>query len=371
MSDERQQILFVDDEPNFLDGLRRLLRPHRDEWTAHYANGADAALALLEETPIDLVVSDVTMPVRTGLDLLADIKAHPRLSNLPVVILTGNAETELKRRALDLGAADLLNKPVVLEDLLARIRNALRLKSYQDALFRQNEWLEKRVSERTRELEASRIDIIWRLAKAGEYRDEETGNHIMRVGTYSRVLADKLGLDATFCKLIYLTSPLHDIGKIGIPDNILLKPGKLTAEEFLQMQTHAAIGSEILIKEPRGVNHAFTWQDGTPLTALPNAANPITEMAASIALSHHEKWNGSGYPRALKGEQIPIEARIVAVADVYDALRSERPYKPPFSEEKTVSIITDSAGTHFDPAIYEAFSSLRTEFNAVYQEMKG
>lgn len=371
MPNAKQQILFVDDEPNFLDGMRRLLRPYRDDWTAHYVNSVDAAMAALEEFSIDLVVSDVTMPVRTGLDLLTEIKAHARFANLPVVILTGNAETELKRRALDLGAADLLNKPVVLEDLLARIRSALKMKSYQDALAEQNEYLEKRVLERTRELEASRVDIIWRLAKAGEYRDEETGNHIMRVGAYCRVLATKLLADRHFVNLLYLTSPLHDIGKIGIPDNILLKPGRLTFEEFAQMQTHAAIGSEILIQQPRSVANSMARQDTSSFIALQNTNNPITEMAASIALNHHEKWDGTGYPRGLKEEQIPIEARIVAIADVYDALRSERPYKPPFSEEKTVSIITGSTGSHFDPTVYAAFLSLRENFNSIFEEMKG
>lgn len=348
-------VLFVDDDATFLDGLRRMLHSHREEWSMTFVSSVDDALEQLGLSTIDTVVSDLQMPRQTGFDLLQRIALSPSLRHVPVIIMTGAAERDLKRRALDHGATDLLNKPVDPDDLIARIRSVLRLKSYQDQIRAQNDLLDRKVQERTKALDASRMDLIWRLGKVAEFRDEQTGNHIIRVGSYCKVLAGALGMSPDFAEMIFLTSPLHDIGKIGIPDSILLQPRKLTSAEWDLMRTHCAIGADMLRQD------AVTWPSvqavaATRFTAQPEGQrNPFLEMAASIALGHHEWWDGTGYPRKLSGEAIPLEARIVAVADVYDALSSARPYKPAFPEEVVLSLMQRKVGSHFDPAVYEAF----------------
>jgi len=359
------RILFVDDEPNFLSGIRRMLWDDSADWELLFAGGADEALELASTKVIDTIVSDVTMPDKDGLELLAELKRSPGTKAIPVIILTGNAEAHLKRKALDLGAADLLNKPVDREDLVARLRSVLRLKRYEDELRAHNELLEYRVRERTRELDSSRRDIIWRLAKAGEFRDEDTGDHVVRVALSSRILAAQIGLEQEVVEAIFLTSPLHDIGKIGIPDVILLKPGSLTAEERGQVQKHCEIGASILLEMPKGAQYFLSNHDAAERRPILDAIEPIREHAATIAMTHHERWDGNGYPKGLRGEDIPIVGRIVAVADLYDALRSSRPYKEAFDIAKATSIMEDSAGTHIDPRIYEAFKRVQDELEEI------
>lgn len=348
-------VLFVDDDATFLDGLRRMLHSHREEWSMTFVSSVDEALEQLGLSTIDTVVSDLQMPRHTGFDLLLRIASSPSLRHVPVIIMTGAAERDLKRRALDQGATDLLNKPVDPDDLIARIRSVLRLKSYQDQIRAQNDLLDRKVRERTRALDASRVDLIWRLGRVAEFRDEQTGNHIVRVGSYCKVLAEALGMPRDFSEMIYLTSPLHDIGKIGIPDGILLQPRKLTPAEWDIMRRHCMIGADIL-RQDAAIWPGLQAVAATGVTAQPDGQrNPFLEMAASIALGHHEWWDGTGYPRKLSGESIPLEARIVAVADVYDALSSARPYKPAFPEEVVLSLMQRKVGSHFDPAVYEAF----------------
>jgi response regulator RpfG family c-di-GMP phosphodiesterase len=363
---DKEKILFVDDEAHFLSDLRRLLRKQRDVWDIHFAQSVDEALDKTHQINPDVIVTDVAMPIKTGFDLLRELKSEVRTADIPVIVLTGSGERELKVRALDTGATDLLNKPVIFEDLIARIRNALRLKAYQDELKNQNAILDRKVKERTRELEESHRDIAWRLAKAGEYRDEETGNHIVRVGCYCQILAKGLGMDDSKVDMLMLTAPLHDIGKIGIPDAILLKPGKLDADEWEVMRCHSIIGANILKDDPKGIIAFLEWKQVAVSETSTFEKNPVINMAATIARSHHEKWDGSGYPSELSGEKIPLEGRITAVADVYDALRSVRPYKPAFSEEKTMQIIQEGAGSHFDPGIVAVFERNLTEFREVY-----
>ncbi len=363
----RKQILFVDDEPNFLAGLRRMLRSYRDRWELHFAEGVDAALARCREIEFDTIVSDVNMPERDGFDLLAALKRDALTRDIPVIILTGNAENDLKRRALDNGATDLLNKPVSMEDLTARLRNATRLKEYEDILRNQNVVLEKKVRERTAALEHSRLDIIWRLAKAGEFRDEDTGAHVMRVAACSRVLSETMGLDRDFTEALFTTSPLHDIGKIGIPDGILLKSGKLTVDERHMMERHCEIGAAILLEKPRGTEY-FDLPHPEVAEALHEELGfgyDLRILAAELALTHHEKWDGSGYPRGLEGKAIPVSGLIVAVADVYDALRSVRAYKPAFSVEETVANMMKGKGTHFSPEVLEAFEQSVDTFEEI------
>ena len=366
----RKKVLFVDDEPNFLAGLRRMLRGQRDQWELYFAGGADEALELVKRERIDTIVSDVNMPRKTGFDLLTALKGNPETRDIPVIILTGNAENDLKRRGLDLGADDLLNKPVNMEDLTARVRSALRIKEYEDRLREQNAVLEQKVRERTAALEHSRQDIIWRLAKAGEFRDQDTGEHVMRVAACSRALAEAMNLDLQFCYALFITSPLHDIGKIGVPDGILFKPGKLTPEERQFMERHCEIGAAILLEVPQeGKSDRFgqAFCTGAGASAL-NGGDELRLLAAEIALSHHERWDGGGYPRGLSGHDIPISGQIVAIADVYDALRSVRAYKPAFTVDQTVATMRATRGTHFSPEVFDAFELVIETFETIRRD---
>ena len=363
----RNQILFVDDEPKFLDGVRRMLHSQEDIWDMRFARSVDEALEELRENNFDMVISDVNMPDKDGFQFLEILAESESTKDIPVVILTGTGEHDLKRKALARGATDLLNKPVVPEDLLARIRSVLQLKSYQDQLKDQNRILEEKVQERTAELEESRLDVILRLGKAAEYRDEETGNHILRVGSYCRVLAEELGMECASVELIFLASPLHDIGKIGVPDSILLKKGRLKPSERKVMQQHCHIGADILLQQPSGMKNFLIWRTKYSDTRSARSENPLLQMATTIALSHHEKWDGSGYPQALQGEQIPLPGRIVALADVYDALRSTRPYKEAFSEDETLAIMRDEAVSHFDPMVFAAFEDAIGVFGSIHK----
>jgi putative two-component system response regulator len=357
----RHNILFVDDEERVLIGIRRLLHNRQDGWQLHFANGVDEALGILNSRDIDAVVSDIKMPGKDGFALLAAILNSECLSHVPVIMLTGCSERDLKRRALEAGATDLLTKPVLVEDLIARLRSALRLKSFQDELRIANREirianhaLEQRVKERTGQLEASRLDMALRLAKVAELHDRETGDHIARVGAYCRATAEALDLGLEFVDLLFVASPLHDIGKIGISDSILNKPGRLTSEERLVIETHCDIGFRILNDRATTSLSMLTPLAGDH-SVRETLGNPLIELAATIALAHHEKWDGSGYPRGLKGEDVPLAGRIVAVADVFDALCSKRPYKPAFTPEKAFQIMAEGVGSHFDPEVHAGF----------------
>lgn len=352
----KRRILFVDDDKNFLEGIRLMLRSHRTEWELEFAQSADEAFEMTLKQNHDAIVVDVTMPGKDGLALLQQLKSAEKTQHTPVVMLTGNSESDLKRRALAYGATDLLNKPVSEEDLVARLNSVLLLKRYQDELQVYNEELEERVSQRTAELNYSKHDILWRLAKAGEIRDEDTGDHVIRVACTSRLLAHNLGLDPTVARSIFLTSPLHDLGKIGIPDSILLKASSLTVDERAIIETHCDIGEAILLDEPKWIN-AFSDMEG--VEQRPESFDDdLRNLAASIVMTHHEWWDGTGYPRGLSGDEIPIEGRIVAVADVYDALRSRRTYKEAFGVEQSVSIMHEECGSHFAPDVVSAFEKV-------------
>lgn len=369
VSDHRAaRLLFVDDDPVLLDLFARMLE--EQPWHAHFCTSVDDALECLARYPIDTVISDIRMPGRDGFDLLGTIRGREDLRQIPVIILTGDSDRALKRRALDLGATDLLNKPIAREDLFARIRSALQLKRYEDQLAEQVRDLDRRVRERTRQLEASHREVVWRLAKAAEFRDDETGNHVFRVGICSRLLAEGLGLDREFLELILLTSPLHDIGKLGIPDSILRKEGHLNPHERQLIERHCVMGAEILSHESKSGIADGLLAEGLlpPLGDAP--LNPLLEMASSIALGHHERWDGLGYPRKLSGREIPLECRIVAVADVFDALTSWRPYKPPLSDEEAVAMLVKGSGRHFDPEIIEVFQKRVESLLAVRSQIR-
>ena len=353
-------ILIVDDEPLKIEVVRRYLE------IGGYQNlistdHAGQALPLMGLNRPDVVLLDIHMPEINGLEILAAIRSDESLCRTPVIILTGSSDPDTKLIALQAGATDLLPKPVHSEELLARLGNVLKVKAYQDRLYRHSEELEEAVRRRTAELEASRLDVIHCLARAAEFRDDDTGQHVIRVGRYARVIAERLGFSKRELDIIEPAAQLHDVGKIGIADSILLKPGKLTPEEFEMMQKHCGFGKKIA--QPVSDSDAVVLRNHTDIGAriMNTGSSPILEMARRIALTHHERWDGTGYPLGLAGDDIPLEGRITAVADVFDALSSKRPYKPAFPLQKCFAIMAEGRGTQFDPEILDAFFDRRDD----------
>ena len=357
ISDTRQsRVMIVDDEPlNIavvqgyleLDGYRNI----------SFVEDAVRVLPRLQSEAPDVLLLDIQMPRISGLELLSAIRADPRFAMLPVIILTANSDSETKLQAFELGATDLLSKPVHQGELLARLRNILRSKACHDRLADRSEQLEEAVRLRTVELEISRQDVIHCLARAAEFRDDDTGQHVLRVGRYVRIIGEELGFPSHVLDVLEPAAQLHDVGKIGIPDSILLKPGKLTPEEFEIIQRHCGFGKQIV--EPMLGSEAAVLRNHAELGAriMGVGRSPVLEIAKRIAMTHHERWDGTGYPLSLAGEDIPIEGRITAVADVFDALSSKRPYKPAFPLDKCFAIIEQGRSTHFDPRVLDAFLS--------------
>ncbi len=359
--------MIVDDEPVVFKVVKEYLKLAGYKNCLTTSESAKAAEIIRRESP-DIVLLDIQMPEVSGLDILEEIRASAPTAMIPVIILTACDDQETKQKALNLGATDFLSKPVDPSDLIPRVRNALLVKGYQDHLRCYAEWLEKEVEKRTGELEASRLEVLLCLARAAEFRDNETGRHIIRVGRYVGIIARELGFDEETAELVANGSLLHDVGKIGIKDEILLKPGKLTREEFEVIKSHVSIGPEIL---------DFTLDGSSPIEKYTTVVerivrvgrSPLLTVAARIASSHHEKWDGSGYPLGLSGEEIPIEGRITAIADVFDALSSVRPYKPAFPLNECLSIIKRKRGRHFDPTVLDAFLARIEEILNVQMEL--
>ncbi|HVW01343.1 MAG TPA: HD domain-containing phosphohydrolase [Planctomycetaceae bacterium] len=354
------RIMIVDDESINIKVVRKYLQGAGYENFVVTTDSLQAMELIARERP-DVVLLDIMMPQLSGMDILKIIRADERFEHLPVLILTAACDMQTKLQALDLGATDFLAKPVDFADLLPRVRNALLVKSHQDHLTQYAERLEGEVQLRTAELAASRQEVIKCLARAAEFRDDDTGHHVVRVGRYTGIIAREMGMDDAWCELIEQAAQLHDVGKIGIPDAILLKPGKLDPEEFERMQKHAIFGKRII--QPLPANEYSELQEHAELGAqiMGAGGSPIIEMAARIAMTHHEKWDGSGYPLKLAGEDIPIEGRITAVADVFDALSSKRPYKPAFPLDKCFSILEEGRNKHFDGRVLDAFFARREE----------
>ncbi len=352
----RATVLVVDDIAENITILDEILRSQYKVRVAR--NGARALELAAAEPPPDLILLDVMMPDMDGYEVCRRLKADPDTAKIPVVFVTAMGEVEDESRGFSLGAVDYITKPVSPPIVRARVKTQL-------ALYDQTRLLEGLVSERTRQLQHSRLDILWRLGKAGEMRDEDTGNHVVRVSLYSRVVAEGLGLDAEQTERIFLTSPLHDVGKIAIPDVVLLKPGRLTEAEWSIMRTHCDAGEAILHDESAGFRAylTVTGQD----SAL-HDSNPLLDTAQTIAATHHEQWSGGGYPKGLSGEEIPIEGRIVAIADVYDALSSVRPYKPAYPEERVIRTMAESVGTHFDPDVHAVFEKSKDTFRQIREQ---
>lgn len=349
MSDSAEQrwtVLVVDDTPDNLSLMSGLLK---DRYRVKVANGGERALAIAATAPHpDLILLDVMMPGMDGYEVCRRLKADPSTGAIPVVFLTARTDQDDERLGLELGAVDYIAKPISPPIVLARVHNHLQLKRAGDLLRDQNAFLEDEVQRRTRDLRAIRDAAIVAMASLAETRDNETGNHIRRTQHYVRVLAEALQDHPKFAEflvpetidLLHRSAPLHDIGKVGIPDSVLLKPGPLTDEEFAIMKTHTTLGYDAITAAERGMSH-------TDLSFL--------RLARDIALTHHERYDGSGYPQGLAGEDIPVAGRLMAVADVYDALISARVYKPAFPHEVAVREIAAGSGSHFDPVIVEAF----------------
>ena len=350
------RIAIVDDEPINIKVARKYLQGVGYHQFVTTTDSTTAVSMIAGESP-DVVLLDIMMPLVSGIDILRAVRADSRLCHIPILILTASTDAQTKLMALESGATDFLAKPVDPNELVPRIRNALIVKAHHDHLARYSEQLEEQVRARTRELEASRLEVIHCLARAGEFRDDATGEHVLRVSRYARIIALELGLSLTDCANIELAAQLHDVGKIGLPDAILLKRGKLTDDEYAVVQRHCEIGSRIVRPNIEDV-----------LSRQGAITGDILEIAARIALTHHERWDGAGYPRGLAGESIPIEGRIVAVADVFDALRSARSYKSAMSPDEAVAKMNQSRGTHFDPRILDAMLRRLPDMIAVVQK---
>lgn len=357
---ENARILIVDDESLNIDVVQAYLELDGFQ-NVHSTANASEAMPLVRSLRPDLLLLDIHMPQISGIEILQAVRADAEVALTPVVILTGSSADETKLEALESGATDLLSKPVHRGELLARIRNVLSVKCFQDALMRHRESLEDTVRRRTAELEASRLELIHCLARAAEFRDDDTGRHILRVGRYSRIIGEALGFSESQLEILEPAAQLHDVGKIGIPDAILLKAGKLTADEFDQMQKHCGYGRQIVDGQPDRDTEIIRSHAEMGARIMDIGRSPILEMAKRIALTHHERWDGSGYPLGLSGEDIPLEGRITAVADVFDALNSKRSYKPAFSLPKCLEILEEGRGTHFDPTVLDAFFARRNQ----------
>ena len=327
----KARILIIDDEPASVDALRRLLERGGFSRIHTTTDPRDAAAMYVESRP-DIILLDLHMPYMDGLQVMDALNEIIEATYLPILMLTGDVTEEAKSKALSRGAKDFLNKPFTSEEVLLRIGTLLETRFLYLEIQSQNQMLEAKVRERTRELEGAQIEIIERLAVAAEYRDDNTGQHTARVGQMASLIAKKIGLPETQIALIRRAAPLHDVGKIGVPDSILLKLGKLTVEEFDVVKTHTVIGQRI----------------------LSGSRFPILRLAEEIAFNHHERWDGSGYA-GISRDAIPLAGRIVAIADVFDALIQQRPYKEAWPVDQAIAEIERQRGRHFDPALVDAF----------------
>jgi putative two-component system response regulator len=329
------RLLIVDDEPMNLTLLQHILQP---AGYAHVRATTDAreVEALADTFAPDIVLLDLMMPHLTGLDVLRQLRRQQPGLHVPVLILTSDHTLEAKREALEAGANDLLTKPFSPAEVRLRVRNLLESRYLNLQLRKQNELLDERVRERTLELEIARLETLERLAHAAEYRDDDTGEHARRVGRVAALIAEGLGLGSATVEILRRAAPLHDVGKIGVPDAILLKPGRLTAAEFAIIQTHTTIGARILA----------------------GSEVPLLRTAEQIALAHHERWDGKGYPRQLARTAIPLVGRIVAVADTFDALVHDRAYKVAWELSAALEELKRERGRQFDPDVVDAFLEL-------------
>jgi putative two-component system response regulator len=353
----RPTVLAVDDTPANLNLLSQLLGKH---YRVQLAVSGAKALELAARRPPDLIVLDVMMPEMDGYEVCSRLKADPRTADVPVIFLTALNGADDETRGFEVGGSDFVAKPFTPATLLARVRTHLELKAWQEALRDRNAWLQRELDARLEEVDRLRETTLFVMVALAEFRDTDTGNHIKRTQEYVRVLAQWLvdqgrapaGLAASEIDAMSKAAPLHDIGKVAIPDDVLLKPGPLNAEEWVVMRTHTTQGADLLQRA---------------VSRMGERAGPLLHYAIQIARYHHEKWDGSGYPEGLRGQSIPVAARVMAVADVYDALMSRRPYKAPMSQEKAMAWIQQQSGSHFDPDVVQALCAVQPELIAIAQ----
>jgi putative two-component system response regulator len=342
---ENISVLICDDTNENIETLVSVLE---DRYQLFIANTAEAALAILQQSKQDVILLDILMPGMSGYELCEIIKSMDKYQDTPVIFISGMVTPEDKQKGFTCGAVDYITKPFDVNEVKARVKAQVQIVKQSMQSKEKNKFLEKTVKSKESELlvaynklELAYIETIEKLSTAAEYKDDVTGLHVKRVGRISAILAKGLGLKTYFVNSIELAAPLHDIGKIGIPEAILLKPGKLDEYEWEKMKAHTTIGKNI----------------------LEGSSSDIINLAETIAYTHHEKWDGSGYPLGLAGEEIPMESRIVAMADVYDAITSKRSYKEAFGKEKAMSIIKESIGSHFDPRVGNIFLELIDEID--------
>ena len=341
-------VVIVDDQTAGRQILTHLIRSiDHDIEVVAFCDAASAIDFIRTATP-DLIVTDYVMPRMDGVSFIRRVRKIPRCGDVPIIVVTVVEDKRIRYQALDAGATDFLNRPIDQHECRTRCRNLLTLRRQQQIISSRARWLEEQVTVATNKIFAREQETLLRLAKAGEYRDQNTGNHVLRIAKYCRLMAAGLGLSGPECDAIELASPMHDIGKIGIPDQILLKPAKLTETEFSLMRRHTRLGYEILCDSP----------------------SHYLQLGATIALYHHEKFDGSGYPQGLHGDEIPQAARIVAVADVFDALTSVRPYKPAWSSREAITHIRNLSGSHFDPECVEVFLDCVPEIEGVRHRLR-
>ncbi|MBF0340993.1 MAG: response regulator [Magnetococcales bacterium] len=343
---QKKRILIVDDTLENIDLMKEILLPFYRLQVA--TSGRLAIRIALSPTPPDLILLDIMMPEMDGYETCRILKADPRSREIPVLFVTARSQIEDEIQGFELGAADYLVKPVSPPIVLARVRTHLAMHDQQKLLADQVARRTAQLELRNRELEETRVEVIRQLGRAADYRDNETGMHVMRVSGYVRLLALRFGLCEAEAEILQLASPMHDVGKIGVPDAILLKPGKLTEEEFQVIRTHPEIGWRIIGEQKSAILH----------------------LGGVVSLTHHEKWNGQGYPRGLQGEAIPVAGRIVAVADVFDALTAVRPYKRAWSVEDALNFVAREAGEHFDPGLAQLFLGMRTEIGQIMEQYR-
>jgi putative two-component system response regulator len=348
-------ILVVDDSADNLSILSRFL--HREGCRVHPASSGEAALEIARRNRPDLILLDINLPGMNGFEVCRLLKQAEALRDIPVLFLSALDEALDKVKAFEAGGVDYITKPFQFEEVLSRVTTHLKIHDLQKELERHNRNLADTVAAQVKEISESQLATIFALAKLAESRDGDTGKHLERVQIFCRLLATRLRegardrdhIGSVYLENIYRASPLHDIGKVGILDRILLKPAKLSSDEFETMKAHTTLGAQTL----EAVRHEYP-------------KNAFINIGIAIARSHHERWDGTGYPEGLAGEKIPLSARIMAVADVYDALRSKRCYKPAFSHETSRTAILDGAGTHFDPLVAKAFGELETDFGTIW-----
>jgi putative two-component system response regulator len=341
--DARPTILVVDDTPQNLNVASRMLREH---YRCLVSLDGVKSIDLARAAPPDLILLDVMMPVMNGLEVCRRLKQQPETRAIPVIFLTALNEIEDEAACFDAGGVDFISKPMNPVTLLARVKTHLALHAQERHLADLVHQRTQALEEKTHELEQTRLEIIRRLGRAAEYTDDDTGLHVIRMSHYTRLLALSAGFSADRAEVLFHAAPMHDIGKIGIPDQILQKPGPLDEEQWAVMRQHPAIGAGIIGRHK----------------------NELLETARVVALGHHERWDGSGYPRAKKGADIPIEARIIAVADVFDALCSARPYKEPWPLERAVAYVKDNSGRLFDPELVPRFLELMPDVLAIQKQ---